>query len=341
MAPSRYFICFIHLRSKSLSAGSGHSPSSKARWHESTWSGSIWKEIPTSSRAAYPSMKIIKRCIEISLNGSLSTTQQDYEQLKKPSATGTAEWFSISCNRQAPTPGCSSSGHHTPPLLNLAAEQGDAVIMNMILNQDKNVHGPHGTMTGLLEIALNEKHYKIVDLLMARGADTHEISLNAAVRIREGIDLVKSLLQMGRRDFSNPLYGTVLQKACVEGDIEIVQLLLEDDHAINPKSPMVRSGNSPLMGAIVGGHVKVVKLLLSKGASVAAAESALGNAIKTAVSLWGCSDLVQLLLDHFPLFDEPENGRVPCSRLDQHSLDRPNEAEHWVYSSMCSLIRRR
>ncbi|KAL4784468.1 ankyrin repeat-containing domain protein [Aspergillus varians] len=189
------------------------------------------------------------------------------------------------------------------PPLTLAACQGDVEIMNMILDKDAKINGRQNIMPGLVETALSERNNDIVKLLVARGASLYEVSLDAAVGNRGEIGLVRYLLHSGRRDFASPLYGTVLQKACAMGNMEIAQVLLDYNHDINPQSPMVRSGNGPLMGAIIGGNTELVKLLISKGASVARAQSVFGTALQTAIFLWDQLDMVQVLLDYTPVVD--------------------------------------
>jgi ankyrin repeat protein len=183
-----------------------------------------------------------------------------------------------------------------PCALSSAIAQGDVEILRMLLDKDQLVHTGKGIMPGLLETALSLHHYSAADLLLARGADILEVSLDTAVATGRK-DTVKTLLQSGRRDFQSDLYGSVLQRACTLGDLETAKLLLEYGHAINPKSPMALGGNSPLMGAIMGGHVELVEFLISEGASVQGARSVLGNAIPTALWL-DRRDVVRILVEH-------------------------------------------
>jgi hypothetical protein len=183
-----------------------------------------------------------------------------------------------------------------PCALSSAVAQGGTEILRMILDKDEQVHPDKGIMPGLLETALSLHNYSAADLLLARGADILEVSLDTAVATGR-IDTVKTLLQSGRRDFQSDLYGSVLQRACTLGDLETAKLLLEYGHAINPKSPMALGGNSPLMGAIMGGHVELVEFLISEGASTQGARSVFGNAIPTALWL-DRRDVVRILVEH-------------------------------------------
>ncbi|KAL3489531.1 ankyrin repeat-containing domain protein [Aspergillus germanicus] len=183
-----------------------------------------------------------------------------------------------------------------PCALFSAVAQGDTEILAMIIDKDEMVQPDKGIMPGLLEAALSLHNYSAADLLLARGADILEVSLDTAVSTGRK-DTVKTLLQSGRRDFQSVLYGSVLQRACTLGDMGTAKLLLEYGHAINPKSPMALGGNSPLMGAIMGGHVELVEFLVLEGASVQGARSVFGNAIPTALWL-DRRDVVRILVEH-------------------------------------------
>ncbi|CEL09367.1 hypothetical protein ASPCAL12504 [Aspergillus calidoustus] len=183
-----------------------------------------------------------------------------------------------------------------PCALSLAVAQGDIEILAMILDKDELVHPDKGIMPGLLETALSLQNYETAELLLARGADILEVSLDTAVATGRK-ETVKALLQSGRRDFQSALYGSVLQRACTLGDLETAKLLLEYGHAINPKSPMALGGNSPLMGAITGGHAELAEFLISEGAFVQGARSVFGHAIPTALWL-NRKDVVRVLVEH-------------------------------------------
>ncbi|KAJ0424978.1 ankyrin repeat-containing domain protein [Aspergillus carlsbadensis] len=205
-----------------------------------------------------------------------------------------------------------------PSPLFRAAAQRDVRMLTMLLDKDALVHPNEGMIPGLLEAALAEGPCDAADLLLARGADILEVSLDLAVRL-QWKDLVKTLLQSGRRDFQSAIYGSVLQSACMRSDTETATLLLEYGHAINPKSPMALGGNSPLTGAIFSGSPDLVDFLISKGASVSRARSASGNALQTAVTR-GRNDLVPVLISHSTLADL--DGILPQSRREPWFLNR-------------------
>ncbi|KAL2829329.1 ankyrin repeat-containing domain protein [Aspergillus pseudoustus] len=209
-----------------------------------------------------------------------------------------------------------------PSPLSRAVSHGNLEILTMLLDKDEIVHRGKGVMPGLLEKALSLRHYEVAELLLARGADILEVSLDTAVEIsgrERWKDTVKVLLQAGRRDFQSRFYGSVLQCACARGYVETAKLLLEYGHAINPKSPMALGGNSPLMGAIMGAPLNLVEFLISKGARVGDAQSVFGNALQTAVCL-RCNDLISVLLKHTAHSDL--DAILPQSRREPWFMNR-------------------
>ena len=101
---------------------------------------------------------------------------------------------------------------------------------------DINMRGPGG-MTTLMEASYNGCE-KIVDFLLAQGADVH---------IRDDI---------GR---------TALIEASQNGHLNIVKSLIENNADVNT---VTKKGDTALMGASRRGHVKLVKLLLANNADV-------------------------------------------------------------------------
>jgi len=130
----------------------------------------------------------------------------------------------------------------------------------------------------------------VLQALIAHGADLKPENINGDSPIirwaaRDRLDLVKIALDHGANADAIDAYGgAALLLPAQNGDYDMVRLLLE--HRADPNRPFKhgKDGRTPLMFAIMGGHLNIVELLLEHGAQVEAkddyGETALTYAVK-------------------------------------------------------------
>ena len=122
-----------------------------------------------------------------------------------------------------------------------------------------------------LQKAAEESKTAVVDAILASG---YPIDLRTAVMLKRR-DLVKKMVREDPAVAANPsatlgLWGgaTPLAIAAGQGDIEIVQLLLDAGADVNEGTYMPNAGGTAtaLTNAVWAGDSKIVELLLSRGA---------------------------------------------------------------------------
>lgn len=97
-------------------------------------------------------------------------------------------------------------------------------------------------------------------------------------------DTVRWLLSQGEKiDAYDRTYETALHRACENGNLQLVQLLVENKADLNLKGGMVAS--SPLHFAARSGKADVVEFLLARGMDVDTQDVRLGTALHVAASL--------------------------------------------------------
>ncbi|KAF5337879.1 hypothetical protein D9758_016142 [Tetrapyrgos nigripes] len=140
----------------------------------------------------------------------------------------------------------------------------------------------------------------MISLMMENGEDVNAQGGQYGTALQaaswEGnVDIVKLLLQNGADvNAQGGEYGNALQAASFEGEIDIVKLLLENGADVNAQGG--EYGNA-LQAASWQGNVDIVKLLLENGADVNAQGGFCGNALQAA-SYRRQVDIVKLLLEN-------------------------------------------
>ncbi len=163
------------------------------------------------------------------------------------------------------TEGCDRDrrGTGSGPDLHWAALTGDELLAKRLIAEgaDVNKYDSHGRTTPL-GVACEQKHMRIIELLLERGADVNK--------------------------------GAPLYCAANQGHFDIVKLLL--DKGADPNRYRVEGIPSPVLAAVRRGNVEVLKLLVARGAEVPEVRGD-GNLIREAAVL-GRKDMVELLLSY-------------------------------------------
>ena len=195
-------------------------------------------------------------------------------------------------------PDIHTDGKDTPLLASSKAESTEIVKALLDAGSDINWHRErNGTA---LYVACEEQSTEMVKLLLARGANPN-------------------IQQCGR-------YDHALQVACVNGDEEIVDLLLKSEAKTDLTGGYF---DNALQAACVAGSISITRMLLSHGADATRIGGACGNAMIAAVR--GKKEMiVDLLLDLGISINEKE-GNVTYPLLYALNLKAWNGLDSFVY----------
>jgi len=295
---------------------------------------------------------LIARGADINAHTNITITKGEYVPARPPAASGSG----IIRQRALPTP----NGGMTPLLF--AIRDGNVNMMRLLLDRGADINQSSGNHTTPLLIALLNGQVGIASELLARGADPnaaddhHRAALFAAIDLRnfnhekygdlptdgrDPVDLIKALLKKDAnpnlKTDTVPVHGlmqfdaswvnfdgeTPFVLAALSGDIEVMQLLLE-----NGADPNIATtqGSTALMAAsginwIPGqtftrkeaDYVQAVKLCLERGAPVNASNS-LGLTAMHGAANRGWESVIQILADHGAKVDAKDNeGRTPMT----------------------------
>lgn len=182
-----------------------------------------------------------------------------------------------------------------------AAEMGDLQFVRQLLELGAN---PHREFTGetALHKAAARDHLDIVELLIQRGADVNaeECDGNTPLSVAKSLECVELLLAAGADIHAQDLcgveligqhrdleiierlraaggtldalggsFGTLLMSAAQEGNVELVNHLLQQKVDANAPTDL---GLTPLMAAAERGHIEVMRRLIEAGVDVHARE---------------------------------------------------------------------
>ncbi len=158
------------------------------------------------------------------------------------------------------------------PLMH-AALHGSIELTELLLNKGALINTTDNFgVTALMQGAW-AGHVRVVEILMAQGADPNLQS------VLEFPDLKKAGV--------NALMG-----ACMNGNIEVVRLLLNADSRLNQQDAQ---GRTALMYASEGGYPQIVGLLLSRGAKTEIKDQ-FGRTALTIATIYGQYEVVCILV---------------------------------------------
>jgi ankyrin repeat protein len=206
---------------------------------------------------------------------------------------------------QGASPKARDAAGNTP--LILAALYADASCVRLLLDRGAEVNATNAAgATALMRAATD---YEKVRLLVDRGANVHTRSASGntalllAARPANSLRIVELLLARGAdAKATNDSGASALMAAAAGGDVQSARLLLKHGAAVNDQPAPNEAGfifggaRSPLMWAAFRGDIAMLKLLLEAGADVNAM-GGLGTALAQAA--WADrTAAAKLLLDH-------------------------------------------
>lgn len=118
---------------------------------------------------------------------------------------------------------------------------------------------------------------------------------------------------------SGPLGDSFLQEAAIKGDFDQVKTLVEQGHNVNHS---LGDGETPLISAVRGGRVDVVRFLLAKGADVNEQNWLSDRTPLMLAANSGDTEMIKVLLDH---------AADPCRTVkysDDETAQRIAERKH-------------
>jgi ankyrin repeat protein len=194
-----------------------------------------------------------------------------------------------------------------------AAKRGDVEAINFFIAQGADVNGKSSDGWTPLHEAANSGQVEAIRELVRLGGGINsrsgDGSLPLVLSVGENakLEVVECLLELGADiNKTEKGGGTALSQASLSGDEKIVRYLLS--HGASPNSSSgVCWVNNPLVAAANSKNIKVVELLLQAGAKVNA-EPRHDSALATA-ALWGQIEIMRLLL---------ANGANPNHRDDSN-----------------------
>jgi ankyrin repeat protein len=185
------------------------------------------------------------------LDQKVDTSIDDYEAVRFASAAGHDEIVQLLLKRG---PRYAAQANQSAALL-YAASNGHTESVRILLDSGADISV---SSYDVLRLAAGNGHVETTKLLLQRGA---QVTLQAvAAAARRGQSETLRLLVKSETD---PLVKDhALREAAVNGHPKIVALLL--DLGTDPNSEL--NGQTPLLMAVTGGDLDIVKLLLDRGA---------------------------------------------------------------------------
>ena len=195
-----------------------------------------------------------------------------------------------------------------PGLLNEPSEEGNTALhiacavrsldfLSFLINEEIDLEQSNGAGKTALILAIEQNDLELVELLFEAGADVNgendrgQTPLYVGIRSGAHEDLISCLLDHPELTCDpEALNAAVLLKK-----IDLIDLLLECGWEISPKK--TRSGNSPLILAVLSNDLKLADYLLTKGANPQQTEKAGSTALILAAER-GFTQILERLIAH-------------------------------------------
>lgn len=177
------------------------------------------------------------------------------------------------------------------PLI-VAAKRNSVNAARVLLQHGASLTAVNQRTLGVLHAAARAGHAEMIELLAQRGADPTALASNhTALEIAIMHQHLEALRKMLELKF--PLRATALSLACVGGNVDIIELLLNHGVAINER--VGEAGVSPLMAAAIFNHENAMRLLLLHGADYNADDNYKNSILMRAIFAGAQNAITELL----------------------------------------------
>ncbi|XP_067653767.1 serine/threonine-protein phosphatase 6 regulatory ankyrin repeat subunit B-like [Haliotis asinina] len=192
-----------------------------------------------------------------------------------------------------------------------AAWAGQKNVFSLLVSQSVEMELLDRSRNNLLHLACQGGNTPIIKYLLPRfdinspGEDGWTPIMMAALSGKmDAYDVIAS--HGGIPSLTTPQNDTVLHAACQGGNKAIVRKVI-DGFGINTRG---KNGSTPLMRAVVGGHMSVMKFLMSRGADHTLVDKD-GLTLLHFACKFGHLDIVKHISDKFNI-DTQDNGGLTC-----------------------------
>jgi ankyrin repeat protein len=197
-----------------------------------------------------------------------------------------------------------------------ASARGHMEVVELLLAHGANVNLYGGLLHSPLLAAASTWRYDIVRLLLAKGADPNPGPDAPATPLEEvlqsgpiSMEMVQLLVRAGANvNTHHYMFGSPLQTAIIQGDVEVARFLLDNGAHINP---IAAEDESPLVTAAYFGDSNMVQLLLQKGADV----DRYGTKACQEADSNGHEHIVELLVKHGAQNSQQQDDCNSCTEV--------------------------